>query len=347
MTVLAYAAPAADQPLGLLPITRREPGPHDVAIAIAWCGVCHSDLHTARNEWNNAIYPVVPGHEIVGHVTAVGAEVTKFKVGDTVGVGCMVDSCGHCGSCHDGLEQFCEEGMVQTYNSPTADAPAIPWAATARRSWSTKASCSTCAMPRTARRRRAAALRRHHHWSPRHWNVGPGKKVGIVGIGGLGHMGVKLARALGAHVVAFTTSPAKREEALALGAHEVVVSRDADEMAAQTGSLDFILDTVAASHNLDAFVTLLKRDGTLCLVGAPEHPHPSPTVFNLIFGRRSIAGSLIGGIAETQEMLDFCAEHGIVSEIETIAVQDINTAWDRMEKGDVRYRFVIDSSTFA
>ena len=349
MTVLAYAAPAADQPLGPLPITRREPGPHDVAIAIAWCGVCHSDLHTARNEWNNAIYPVVPGHEIVGHVTAVGAEVTKFKVGDTVGVGCMVDSCGHCGSCHDGLEQFCEEGMVQTYNSPTAD---VPGHTLGGYSQAIVVNEGFVLHVRHAPEQLAAVApllcAGITTWSPlRHWNVGPGKKVGIVGIGGLGHMGVKLARALGAHVVAFTTSPAKREEALALGAHEVVVSRDADEMAAQTGSLDFILDTVAASHNLDAFVTLLKRDGTLCLVGAPEHPHPSPTVFNLIFGRRSIAGSLIGGIAETQEMLDFCAEHGIVSEIETIAVQDINTAWDRMEKGDVRYRFVIDSSTFA
>jgi uncharacterized zinc-type alcohol dehydrogenase-like protein len=232
MTVLAYAAPAADQPLGPLPITRREPGPHDVAIAIAWCGVCHSDLHIRGNEWNNAIYPVVPGHEIVGHVTAVGAEVTKFKVGDTVGVGCMVDPC-HCGSCHDGLEQFCEEGMVQTYIRPRPTPPAIPWAATARRSWSTKASCST-RHARTARRRRAAALRRHHHL------VAAAPLERRAGQEGRhrrhrrpGHMGVKLARALGAHVVAFTTSPAKREEALALGAHEVVVSRNADEMAAQ------------------------------------------------------------------------------------------------------------------
>ncbi len=349
MTVMAYAAPAADQPLGPLAITRREPGPNDVAIAIAWCGVCHSDLHTARNEWNNAVYPVVPGHEIVGHVTAVGADVTKFKVGDTVGVGCMVDSCGHCGACHDGLEQFCEEGMTQTYNSPSSDAPGhtlggYSQAIVVDQGFVLHVRHAADQLAAVAPLLCAGITT----WSPlRHWNVGPGKKVGIVGIGGLGHMGVKLARALGAHVVAFTTSPAKREEALALGAHEVVVSRNDDEMAAHAGSLDFILDTVAASHNLDAFVTLLKRDGTLCLVGAPEHPHPSPAVFNLIFGRRSIAGSLIGGIAETQEMLDFCAEHGIVSEIETIPVQDINQAWDRMEKGDVRYRFVIDSSTFA
>jgi len=349
MTVQAYGASAADQALAPLAITRREPGPRDVAIAIDWCGVCHSDLHTARNEWANAIYPVVPGHEIVGHVTAVGGSVTKFKVGDVVGVGCMVDSCGHCGSCHDGLEQFCEEGMVQTYNSPIADAPGHTLGG-----YSTAITVDegfVLAIRHAPEQLAAVApllCAGITTWSPlRHWKAGPGKKVGIVGIGGLGHMGVKLARALGAEVVAFTTSPGKREEARKLGAHDVVVSRHADEMAAHAGSFDFILDTVAASHDLDAFVRLLKRDGTLCLVGAPEHPHPSPAVFNLIFGRRSIAGSLIGGIAETQEMLDFCAEHGIVSEIETIAVQDINTAWERMAKGDVRYRFVIDSSTFA
>jgi uncharacterized zinc-type alcohol dehydrogenase-like protein len=348
MTVKALGALAADKPLETLTITRRDPGAHDVAIQIAFCGVCHSDLHTVRGEWGGTLYPCVPGHEIVGHVTAVGADVTKFKVGDSVGVGCMVDSCRHCTSCEEGLEQYCTGGpMIGTYNGPTADAPGhtlggYSEAIVVDENYVLRVSHKADQLAAAAPLLCAGITT----WSPlRHWQAGPGKKVGIVGIGGLGHMGVKLARALGAHVVAFTTSDSKREAALALGAHEVVVSRNEDEMAAHAGSFDFILNTVAASHNLDPFVALLKRDSTLCLVGAPEHPHPSPTVFNLIFSRRSIAGSLIGGIAETQEMLDFCAEHDIVSDVEMIKAADIEDAYARMLRGDVRYRFVIDNAT--
>jgi len=349
MTVKALGAPAADKPFEPLAITRREPGAHDVAIKIAYCGVCHSDLHMARDEWGGAMYPCVPGHEIVGHVTAVGAHVSTFKVGDTVGVGCMVDSCQHCPSCDDGLEQYCtgEGSFTGTYNAPTPDAPGYTMggyseAIVVNEKFVLRVSHKPEQLAAAAPLLCAGITT----WSPlRHWNAGPGKKVGIVGIGGLGHMGVKLARALGAHTVAFTTSESKREAALALGAHEVIVSRNEDEMAAHAGSFDFILNTVAASHNLDPFIALLKRDGTLTLVGAPEHPHPSPTVFPLIFGRRSLAGSLIGGIAETQEMLDFCAEHNITSDIEMIAGHEIDEAYDRMLKGDVRYRFVIDNAT--
>jgi uncharacterized zinc-type alcohol dehydrogenase-like protein len=349
MTVKAIGAPAADKPFEPLAITRRDTGAHDVAIKIAYCGVCHSDLHMARDEWGGAMYPCVPGHEIVGHVTAVGEHVTKFKVGDTVGVGCMVDSCQHCPSCDDGLEQYCagEGSFTGTYNAPTPDAPGYTMGG-----YSEAIVVNEKFVLRVSRKPEQLAAAAPllcagiTTWSPlRHWNAGPGKKVGIVGIGGLGHMGVKLARALGAHTVAFTTSEAKREAALALGAHEVIVSRNEEEMAAHAGSFDFILNTVAASHNLDPFIALLKRDGTLTLVGAPEHPHPSPMVFPLIFGRRSLAGSLIGGIAETQEMLDFCAEHNITSDIEMIAGHQIDDAYDRMLKGDVRYRFVIDNAT--
>ncbi|MDE1916499.1 MAG: NAD(P)-dependent alcohol dehydrogenase [Sphingomonadales bacterium] len=349
MTVKALGALAANKPMESLEITRRAVGAHDVAIKIAFCGVCHSDLHMVRDEWGGAIYPSVPGHEIVGHVTAVGDHVSKFKVGDTVGVGCMVDSCRECASCHDGLEQYCTGGMTQTYNSPTADAPGHTLGGYSQsivvdENFVLRVTHDEKDLAAVAPLLCAGITT----WSPlRHWNAGPGKKVGIVGIGGLGHMGVKLAAALGAHTVAFTTSESKREAALALGAHEVIVSKNEEEMAAHAGSFDFILNTVAATHNLDPFIGLLARDGTMCLVGAPEHPHPSPTVFNLIFGRRSIAGSLIGGIAETQEMLDFCGEHGITSDIEMIAANQIEDAFARMLKGDVRYRFVIDSATLA
>ena len=349
MTVKAYAAHAADKPLQSIDIERRAPGPKDVQIEIAFCGVCHSDLHTARSEWGGTIYPCVPGHEIVGHVSAVGADVTKFKVGDTVGVGCMVDSCQHCAACDEGLEQYCENGFTGTYNGATKDAPGHTLGGYSQRivvdqNFVLKIRHSEDQLAAVAPLLCAGITT----YSPlRHWNTGPGKKVGVVGIGGLGHMGVKLAHAMGAHVVAFTTSESKREAALALGADEVVVSRNADEMKAHANSFDFILNTVAASHSLDAFTALLKRDGTLTLVGVPEHPHPSPAIGNLIFKRRAIAGSLIGGIAETQEMLDFCAEKGIVSDIEMIPVQKIDEAYDRMVKGDVKYRFVIDSATLA
>jgi alcohol dehydrogenase (NADP+) len=347
MTINAYGAYAADKPLEPIAIERREPGPGDVRIDIAYCGVCHSDLHTVRSEWGGTLYPCVPGHEIVGHVTAVGGEVEGFAVGDTVGVGCLVDSCRHCRSCEEGLEQYCENGFVGTYNGPTQDPPGHTLGGYSRSIVVDQAFVLRIRHPEEQLAAVAPLLCAGiTTWSPlRHWKVGPGHKVGVVGIGGLGHMGIKLAHALGAHVVAFTTSESKRRDALDLGADEVVVSRNAEEMAEHVRSFDFILDTVAASHDLDAFTNLLKRDGTMCLVGVPEHPHPSPSVGVLIFGRRSIAGSLIGGIAETQEMLDFCAERGIVSEIETIPVQAIDEAYDRMQRSDVRYRFVIDSAS--
>lgn len=342
----AYGATSASQPLAPLRIERRVPGSHDVNIDILYCGVCHSDLHTARNEWRNTLYPCVPGHEIVGTVNAVGDKVTKFKPGDTVGVGCMVDSCQHCASCTDGDEQYCDNGFTGTYNGPVFGGENT-WGG-----YSESIVVDEKFVLRVGHRPEHLAAVAPllcagiTVWSPlRHWNVGPGKKVGIVGLGGLGHMGVKLAHAMGAHVVLFTTSPGKQADARRLGADEVVVSKDQAQMAQHTGSFDFILSTVAASHNLDPFLALLKRDGTLCLVGAPEHPHPSPTVFNLIFRRRRLAGSLIGGIRETQEMLDFCAERGIVSDIEMIPIKDINTAYERMLKGDVKYRFVIDMDT--
>ncbi len=349
MSVKAYGAHAADKPLEPIAIERRTVGAHDVEIAIAYCGVCHSDLHQVRSEWDGTLYPCVPGHEIVGKVTAVGDHVDGFKVGDTVGVGCMVDSCQHCASCDEGLEQYCENGFVGTYNGPTQDAPGhtlggYSQSIVVKDKFVLKISHPEDQLAAVAPLLCAGITT----WSPlRHWKVGPGQKVGVVGIGGLGHMGIKLAHALGAHVVAFTTSESKRQDALALGADEVVVSRNEDEMKAHAGSFDFILNTVAASHNLDQFTMLLKRDGTLTVVGVPEHPHPSPNVGVLIFGRKSIAGSLIGGITETQEMLDFCAEKGITADIEMIRIQDIETAYERMQKSDVKYRFVIDNATLA
>ena len=349
MTTKAYGAHAADKPLEALDIERRAPGPHDVQIDIAYCGVCHSDLHTVRSEWGGTLYPCVPGHEIVGHVSAVGGEVTGFKVGDVVGVGCMVDSCQHCASCAEGLEQFCENGFTGTYNGATKDAPGHTLGGYSQRIVVSDKFVLKIRHPQEQLAAVAPLLCAGiTTYSPlRHWNVGPGQKVGVVGIGGLGHMGVKIAHAMGAHVVAFTTSDKKRQDALDLGADEVVVSRNRDEMKAHAGSFDFILNTVAASHSLDDYTALLKRDGTLVLVGVPEHPHPSPNVGNLIFKRRAIAGSLIGGIAETQEMLDFCAEKGIVADIEMIRMQDIDTAYDRMARSDVKYRFVIDSASLA
>ena len=348
MTVKAYGAHAADKPLESLDITRRAPGAHDVQIDIDFCGVCHSDLHTVRAEWAGTLYPCVPGHEIVGRVSAVGAHVSGQKVGDLVGVGCMVDSCKQCPDCGEGLENYCDN-MVGTYNGPTADAPGHTLGGYSQQIVVNERFVLRVSHPPEQLAAVAPLLCAGiTTWSPlRHWNAGPGKRVGIVGIGGLGHMGIKLAHAMGAHVVAFTTSESKRQDALALGADEVVVSKDADAMAAQARSLDLIINTVAAPHDLDAFLNLLKRDGTMVLVGAPESPHPSPQVFNLITKRRAIAGSMIGGIPETQEMLDFCAQHGIVADIEMIRADDINGAYERMLKGDVKYRFVIDNATLA
>lgn len=344
---IGYAAHDPSTPLVPYSFTRRDVGPNDVKIDILYCGVCHSDLHTARNEWNNTLYPSVPGHEIVGRVTAVGEAVSRFKVGDIAGVGCLVDSCRICPSCGEGLEQYCENGFTGTYNGPAfgggentlggySDNIVVDQHFVLRISHD-EASLAAVAPLLCAGITTYSPLRQ--------WKVGPGQKVGVVGLGGLGHMAVKIANAMGAHVVLFTTSPDKKEDALRLGASEVVVSKNPDEMSAHLNSFDFILNTVAAPHNLDAFVALLKRDATMTLVGAPASPHPSPSVFGLIFKRRRIAGSLIGGIDETQEMLDFCAEHSIVSDIEMIDIQDINDAYERMLKSDVKYRFVIDMAS--
>lgn len=344
----AYAATSATTPLGPFSFERREPGQLDVAMDILYCGVCHSDLHTARNEWGGStIYPAVPGHEIVGRVTAVGDLVSKFKVGDIVGVGCMVDSCQHCAPCADGIEQYCENGFTGTYNGPEQGTGVNTYGGysshlVVRESFVLRVSHDEADLAAVAPLLCAGITT----YSPlRHWKVGPGSKVGVVGLGGLGHMGVKIAAAMGAHVVLFTTSASKREDALRLGAKEVVVSKNADEMAAHACSLDFILNTVAVPHDLDAFLALLKLDGTMTLVGAPASPHPGPNVFGLIMKRRSLAGSTIGGIRETQEMLDFCAEHNILSDIETIRMDEINTAYERMLKSDVKYRFVVDMAT--
>jgi alcohol dehydrogenase (NADP+) len=345
----AYGSQTATSALAPLSIDRRDPGPRDVQIEILYCGVCHSDLHTARGEWPGVVFPVVPGHEIVGRVTKVGPEVKGFKAGDLAAVGCMVDSCKDCSTCNRGLEQYCERGFTLTYNSPDVHLPgkmtyggyskgivvherfvlhvpeSLDLAATAP---------LLCAGITT--------------YSPlRHWGATKGKKVGIVGLGGLGHMGVKFSHAFGAHTVLFTTSPSKIEDGKRLGADEVVVSKNENEMRKHAGSFDFILNTVAVAHNLDAFTGLLRMDGTLCLVGAPATAHPSPQVWNLLMKRASIAGSAIGGIPETQAMLDFCAKHNIVSDIETIKIQQINEAYERMVKGDVKYRFVIDMASLS
>ena len=344
----AYAAVDEHSPLAPYEIERRDPGPDDVRIQILFCGVCHSDLHTARNEWKNTLYPSVPGHEIVGRVVAVGNQVTKFKVGDLAGVGCLVDSCGHCPSCHDGEEQYCDNGFTGTYNGPLFGGEntygGYSQTIVVKESFVLRIRHAEKDLASVAPLLCAGITT----YSPlRHWGAGPGKKVGIVGLGGLGHMGVKIAHAMGAHVVLFTTSASKIADGKRLGADEVCVSTDADAMARYAGQLDFILNTVAAPHDLDAYLQLLKRDGTMTLVGAPAEAHPSPNVFGLILRRRSIAGSLIGGIRETQEMLDFCAEHGLVSDIELIPMNYINSAYDRMLKSDVRYRFVIDMASLA
>lgn len=349
MQTKAYAAPSASQPLAPTTIARQATGELDVALDILYCGVCHSDLHAARAEWEGMRYPLVPGHEIIGRVTAVGKGVTKHKVGDIVGVGCMVGSCRHCGACHAGLEQYCEgpHGFLQTYNgwmdgSGDNTYGGYSAAITVDEYFVLKIAHGADQLAAAAPLLCAGITT----WSPlRHWKVGKGSKVGVVGIGGLGHMAIKLAHAMGAHVVAFTTSPSKIQDARQLGADEVVVSRNPAEMDAHTKSFDFILNTVSAPHNLDAFLALLKRDGTMTMVGVPDSPHPTPSVGNLIFQRRQLAGSLIGGIPETQEMLDFCAKHGITSDVEMIAMGDIEAAFERMKKSDVKYRFVIDMAT--
>jgi alcohol dehydrogenase (NADP+) len=342
-TTYAYAASDAKSKLAPFEFKRRELRAHDVQMEVLFCGVCHSDLHMARDEWKNTIFPVVPGHEIVGRVTAVGPDVTRHKVGDLVGVGCLVDSCRACSNCSEGLEQYCENGFVLTYSGQDRETGDVTYGGYSTQLVTDEA--FVLSVPETLDPAGAAPLlcAGITLYSPlRTWNAGPGKKVGIVGLGGLGHMGVKLAHAMGAHVVLFTTSQSKVEDAKRLGANEVVISKNEEEMAAHANSFDLIINTVAAQHDLNPFLNLLRRDGTLVLVGAPEHDHPSPQVFNLIMKRRRLAGSMIGGIAETQEMLDFCGEHGITSDIEVIPMQKINDAYERMLKSDVKYRFVID-----
>jgi uncharacterized zinc-type alcohol dehydrogenase-like protein len=348
IAALGYAAQSATSPLAPFRFERRRPGPRDVQIEIQYCGVCHSDLHAVRSEWQGTVYPIVPGHEIVGKVTRVGSEVKGFKAGDLAGVGCLVDSCRTCAGCRKNLEQYCDVGFTGTYNSPDPHTGGITYGGYSNRIVVDEH--FVLRIPATLDPAAAAPLlcAGITTYSPlRHWGVEAGQKVGIVGLGGLGHMGIKFARAFGAEVVLFTTSPGKTDDARRLGAHEVVVSRDPVAMAAQANTFDFILNTVAVSHNLDPFITLLKRDGTLCLVGAPGQPHPSPGVSGLIFRRRRIAGSLIGGLEETQEMLDFCGAHGITCDIELIPIQGINQAYERMLKSDVKYRFVIDLASLA
>ncbi|TVS03668.1 MAG: NAD(P)-dependent alcohol dehydrogenase [Phycisphaerales bacterium] len=345
MPVSAFAAKSADSPLAPLSIERREPLEQDVEIDILYCGVCHSDLHIARNEWGGTTYPVVPGHEILGRVTRVGPKVKRFKAGDLAAVGCMVDSCRSCESCKEDLEQFCLKGAVFTYNSEDKHSGGMTYGG-----YSTKVvvdEAFTLKVPENLDPARAAPLlcAGITTYSPlRRWGAGKGKKVGVVGLGGLGHMGVKFAHALGAHTVLFTTSEGKVADAKRLGADEVVISKDADQMAAHAASFDMILDTVSADHDLNAYLNLLKLDGTLVLVGVPPNPQPVG-VFGLLMPRRQIAGSLIGGIAETQEMLDFCGKHKIECDIELIKMQQINEAYERMLKSDVKYRFVIDMAS--
>jgi len=344
----AYAAQSATSPLAPHTINRREPTPTDVDIEILYCGICHSDLHQVRNEWKNTVYPCVPGHEIVGRVTRVGSAVKNFKPGDLAAVGCLVDSCRECPECREGLEQYCQAGPVFTYNAPDKHTGGKDHTYGGYSDRIVVDEKFTLRVPENLDPAAAAPLlcAGITTYSPlRHWKVGKGSRVGIVGLGGLGHMALKLSHAMGAHTVLFTTSPGKIEDAKRLGADEVILSRDEGAMAAQAASFDFILNTVAAPHNLDVFLNMLKRDGTMCLVGAPEHPHPSPNVFNLLMRRRSLAGSLIGGLRETQEMLDFCGEHNIVSDIELIPIQKVNEAYERLLRSDVKYRFVIDMAS--
>ena len=340
----AYSAASATSPLAPTTIPRRDPSEDDVQIEILFCGICHSDLHTVRNEWGGAVYPCVPGHEIVGRVTRVGSAVSKFKPGDLAAVGCMVDSDGTCSECQAGLEQFCPN-MIGTYNSPDMHLGGVTYGG-----YSDSIVVKerfVLRVPSNLDPAGAAPLlcAGITTYSPlRHWGVTKGKKVGVVGLGGLGHMAVKFAHALGAHVVVFTTSPNKKEDALRLGADDVVVSRDTEQMKKHAGSFDFILDAVSAEHDIDAYIQLLRRDGNITLVGAPPKPLPVAG-FGLVFKRRSLSGSLIGGIAETQEMLDFCGEHSITADVEVIPIQKVNEAYERMLKSDVKYRFSIDMAS--
>jgi len=343
----AYSVSSATSPFASTTIARRDPTEHDVQIEILFCGICHSDLHTARNEWAAimpTVYPCVPGHEIVGRVTKVGPDVTRFKAGDIVGVGCLVGADLTCPNCRDNFEQFCPNGVF-TYNSPDSHLGGVTYGGysdsiVVNEHFVLRVP-SNLDLAGTAPLLCAGITT----YSPmRHWGVTKGKKVGVVGLGGLGHMGVKFAHALGAHTVVFTTSPSKKDDALRLGADEVVLSRDGNEMARHAGSFDFILDAVAAEHDINAYIGMLRRDGNITMVGAPDKPL-AVNVFGLLFGRKSFSGSLIGGLAETQEMLDFCSQHKITSDVEVIPIQKINEAYERLAKSDVKYRFSIDMAS--
>jgi alcohol dehydrogenase (NADP+) len=341
--VRGYAARDASSPLAPFTFERRTPGPHDVEIEILYCGICHSDLHQARNDWRNSLYPMVPGHEIVGRITKVGEHVKKLKAGDLGAVGCMVDSCRHCSACNDDLEQYCEHGPTWTYNAKERNSEQLTFGG-----YSEKIVVEerfVAKVPENLDLKAVAPLlcAGITTWSPlKHWNVGPGQKVGVIGLGGLGHMGIKFAKALGAHVVMITTSPGKAQDAKKLGADEVLISTDAAAMQAHAGSFDFLLNTVPVPHDLNPYIALLKRDRTMVLVGVLTELEPPVSGGALIMGRKNVAGSAIGGMKETQEMLDFCGEHNVVSDIELIDIQTVNEAYEHLLKNDVKYRFVID-----
>lgn len=343
--VKAYGTEAAIAPLKEMVINRRAVQPHDVEFEVLYCGICHSDLHQIKNDFGHTMWPIVPGHEIVGRVTAVGNHVTKFKPGDLAAVGCIVDSCGHCEYCEDGIEQFCDEGVTFSFNSPDKILGGATFGG-----FSKTYVCHenyTLRMPEFEDLAAAAPLlcAGITVYSPlKHWQAGPGKKAGILGIGGLGHLAIKIAKAMGAHVTVFTTSPSKVEDAKRLGADEAVLSTNPEELNKYSRKLHFIIDTVSAKHDVNTYLNLLRHDGSVVLVGLPPQPLEIGA-FSVVSGRRSFAGSNIGGIAETQEMLDFCFQHNITAESEIINIQDINTAFERLEKGDVKYRFVIDMAS--
>jgi uncharacterized zinc-type alcohol dehydrogenase-like protein len=344
-TVKAYGTGAADKPLAAMEIKRREFQPKDVEFQILYCGICHSDLHQIKNDFGGTMWPIVPGHEIVGKVTRVGSEVSKFKVGDLAAVGCIVDSCGHCQHCEHDLEMFCEEGVTFSFNSPDKYLNDHTYGG-----FSKTYVCKdkyVLKMPDFENLASAAPLlcAGITVYSPlRHWGAGPDKKVGVLGIGGLGHLAIKIAKAMGAEVTVFTTSPDKVADAKRLGADQAVLSKDEEQKKAQIGSQDIIIDTVSAKHNINEYLNLLKVDGSLILVGLPPEALEIGA-FNVVMGRKSFSGSNIGGIAETQEMLDFCYEHNIIADSEIINIQDVNEAFERLEKGDVKYRFVIDMAS--
>lgn len=345
VTIKAYGTNAAEAPLYEMTIQRRVVTPHDVEIEILYCGICHSDLHQVKNEFGGTMYPIVPGHEIVGRVTKVGNHVSKFKVGDLAAVGCIVDSCGHCDYCKDGIEQFCDEGTTYSFNSVDKEFGGVTYGGYSQTIVTNED--YVLSMPENLDLAAAAPLlcAGITVYSPlKHWQVGAGKKIGILGIGGLGHVAIKIAKAMGAQVTVFTTSPSKVEDAKRLGADEAVLSSDAEEMAKYNRSLHLILDTVSAKHDVNTYLNLLRHDGNVVLVGLPPEAL-EVGAFSIVMGRRSLSGSNIGGIEETQEMLDFCAKHNIVCNIELINIQDINAAYDRLLKGDVHYRFVIDMAS--